>query len=207
MTLHLVIGEKDCLQYSIETVVEAAVQGGVTHVQLREKKANKLEFMEIGWRLKKLLKPHRIPLLINDNVEIALALDAEGVHLGQSDMYYPEARALLGVHKIIGLTVETVEHIEEVNNFDVAYVGVGPVFQTHTKLDAPVPLGISGLKSICRLSQHSVVAIGGINVSNAQEVLEAGAEGIAVISAITHAINPREITHRLSTMIRGNRHG
>jgi thiamine-phosphate pyrophosphorylase len=201
MSLHLVIGQADCLHYSIDALVSAAVKGGVTHVQLREKCTSTGEFIEIGQRLKRLLKPYGIPLIINDRVDIALTLEAEGVHLGQSDMPYPEARRLLGLNKIIGLTVETLEQMQKANQWDIQYVGIGPVFPTQTKLDAPEPLDISGLTTFCRLSRHPVIAIGGIHIGNAEAVLNTGTQGIAVVSAIGHTRQPEQMSHTLKQII------
>ena len=197
MSLHLVVGEKNCLHYSIETVVSKAVKGGVTHVQLREKFAAKDQIIETGLFLKSLLKSYNIPLIINDHVDIALAIDADGVHLGQSDMSYLEARRLLGAHKVIGLTIETSTQMAQANQWDVQYVGIGPVFATQSKLDAAEPLGISGLTFFCKISRHPVVAIGGIHADNASAVLNAGAKGIAVVSSICHTRYPQDISHRL----------
>jgi len=201
MSLHLVIGQADCLHYSIDTVVSAAVKGGVTHVQLREKLASIGEFIEVGQRLKRLLKPYGVPLIINDCVEVALAIEAEGVHLGQSDMPYLEVRRLLGLNKIIGLTIETPEQMKQANQWNVQYIGIGPVFPTQTKLDAPDPLSLVGLTSFCRLSRHPVIAIGGIHIGNAEAVLNAGAQGIAVVSAIGQAKQPEQISYTLKQII------
>lgn len=137
-----------------------------------------------------LLKPQGIPLIINDRVDIMLALNAEGVHLGQSDMPYPEARRLLNGDKIIGLTIETPAQMKQANQWQVEYVGVGPVFPTQTKSDAPQPLGLDGLASLLKLSQHPVIAIGGINAGNIVSVLNTGVQGVAVVSAISHAKEP-----------------
>lgn len=197
MQFHLVLGEKDCLHQPIETVVEQAIQGGVTHIQLREKTASTRHFLAVGQRLKKILAPRRIPLLINDRLDIALALDADGVHLGQSDLPYPIARTLLGPSKIIGLTVENVSQALLANTFDVDYIGVGPVFTTTSKQDAPPTLGLSGLSEIVQLSNHPVIAIGGIHAANIKEVLATHVEGVAVISAITHASHPELATRQL----------
>jgi thiamine-phosphate pyrophosphorylase len=201
MSLHLVIGQKDCLHYSIEDVIAAALKGGVTHVQLREKLASTSEFIAIGHRLKHLLKPYDVPLIINDRVDVAMAIKAEGIHLGQSDMSYPDARCLLGFNKIIGLTVETSEQMQKANQCDVQYVGVGPIFPTKTKLDTNEPLGISGLMNLSRKAKHPVIAIGGIHLANVEAVLNAGANGIAVVSAITHSEQPKQVTYSLKQII------
>ena len=201
MSLHLVIGQENCQYYPIDEVVAAAVKGGVTHVQLREKNAPIKEVVEIGQSLKRLLKPYKIPLIINDHVDIALFIDAEGVHIGQSDMQYKAARRLLGSNKIIGLTVGNSIQMAQANLLDVQYIGVGPVFATQSKLDASEPIGILGLKILCRMSKHPVIAIGGIHDGNAESVLNAGAQGIAVISAISRSKQPEQASHALKQII------
>ena len=186
----LVIGPEDCAPRTLEEVVLEAVENGVTLVQLREKKASDDEVVAMGCRLQAILKPRGIPLLVNDRVDVARRLDADGVHLGQSDMPYSEARALLGPDKMIGLTVETLVHCRTANELEgLAYIGVGPIFATQTKLDAPPPLGLEGLQAIAALSRYPVVAIGGVNLANTPGILEAGAQGIAVVSALCKAFD------------------
>jgi thiamine-phosphate pyrophosphorylase len=201
MNLHLVVGVADCLHFPVETVVYEAIKGGVTHVQLREKTLSTREFISVGLRLKKILKAKNIPLIINDRVDIALAIDAEGVHLGQSDMPYFLARHLLGNHKIIGVTIENLAQLHETKDAHVQYLGVGPIFPTKSKQDAPEPLTITSLQKICQAAHHPVIAIGGINVSNVDAVIAAGAQGVAVVSAITQAKEPEKITRLLKKMI------
>jgi thiamine-phosphate pyrophosphorylase len=130
-------------------------------------------------------------LIIKDRLDIALAVRAAGVHLGQHDLPCIEARRIAGKQMIIGLSVETVEQARNAEGLEVDYLGVGPIFPTPTKTDAAKPIGLAGLQEVHRHSQHKLVAIGGINFSNAQAVREAGADGIAVVSAICAAANPR----------------
>lgn len=200
MTVHLVLGQQDCLHFPIETIVAKALQAGVTHVQLREKQASTRDFFALGQSLQKIVKTHAVPLIINDRLDLALALEADGLHLGQSDMPYPEARRLLGPHKIIGLTIENLNHMQEANQWDLNYVGVGPIFLTPTKPDASRALGISGLRSICAISKHPVIAIGGIHTHNAAHMIKAGAQGIAVVSAITHSRDPEKTMRDLKCL-------
>ncbi len=174
-----IIGNKD-----LYTLVKEAVKGGVTMVQLREKECSTAEFLKLALELKELLEPLKIPLIINDRVDIALASNADGVHIGQSDMPYKVARALLGPDKIIGLSVESIEDVLAANELDVEYIGISPIFSTNTKLDIKEPFGIEGAKEASKLSKHRIVAIGGINKGNCREIIDLGIEGVAVVSAI-----------------------
>ncbi len=178
-------------------VVMQAVEGGVTMVQLREKDISTREFIELAQALKSVLMRTRVPFIINDRVDVALAVDADGVHIGQSDMPYDIARRMLGSDKIIGLSVENFAEIEEANRLDVDYIGVSPVFATPTKTDTAMPFGLDGLREAVRRSLHPSVAIGGINMSNFRSVLSTGTNGIAVVSAIMDSDNPREASRLL----------
>lgn len=174
----------------LEDIVAGAVRGGVSIVQLREKTLCTRDFIEEARTLKKMLSPLGIPLIINDRVDVALASGADGVHLGQSDMPYADARALLGPGKIIGLSVENQNQVVLANSLDVDYIGISPVFGTPTKTDTANPFGLDGLEKAVRSSLHPCVAIGGINKSNAAAVMATGADGIAVVSAIMGAASP-----------------
>ncbi|MGA1978085.1 MAG: thiamine phosphate synthase [Bacteroidales bacterium] len=185
----------------IEWIVEEAVRGGVTMVQLREKDCSTREFIELAIRLRQKLAPLKVPLIINDRADVALAADADGLHIGQKDMPYDKARRLLGREKIIGLSVENIELVHEANNLDVDYIGISPVFITATKTDTSEPFGLEGIKQVMLLSRHPAVAIGGINNENATAIIQAGANGIAVVSAICSADNPREAASKLNKLI------
>ena len=139
LRLYLVTDRQLSLGRDIEWIVERAVSGGVTMVQLREKDCSTLEFVNLAIRLKKKLSPLRIPLIINDRLDVALGADADGIHIGQSDMPYEIARGLLGKDKIIGLSVENLEQVLEANYQDVDYIGISPVFNTTTKKDIAKP--------------------------------------------------------------------
>ena len=201
LKLYLVTDRELSLGRSLEEVVSEAVQGGVTVVQLREKEASTGEFIELARRLMKLLKPLRIPLIINDRVDVALAVDADGVHIGQSDMSYEDARRLLGPDKIIGLSVESFEDIEAANALDVDYIGISPVYGTPTKTDTAEPFGLEGLRKAVQMSAHPTVAIGGMNASTIGEVMTAGTDGVAVVSAICSAENIRKATSELRAIV------
>lgn len=170
-------------------IILSAIAGGTTMVQLREKKADTRSMIRKGALLREILPKH-VPFIINDRVDIALAVDADGVHLGQSDMPVAYARKLLGENKIIGLSVETKEHAVEANALPVDYIGLSPVFSTATKQDIATPLDLSGVKEITRISQHPSLGIGGITLSNVASVIKAGADGVAVVSYLMQASDP-----------------
>ena len=143
-----------------------------------------------------------MPLIINDRVDVALACGADGVHIGQEDMPYSTARKLMGKNAIIGLSVETWEDVEAAQRLDVDYIGVSPVFATPTKTNTKEPWGLEGLKKIKFFSRHPIVAIGGINESNARAVVEAGVDCLAVVSAICAADNPSQSATNLKNILR-----
>lgn len=201
LKLYLVTDRELSLGRSLEEVVSEAVKGGVTVVQLREKDASTGEFIELARRLMKLLKPLRIPLIINDRVDVALAVNADGVHIGQSDMSYEDARRLLGPDKIIGLSVENFKDVEAANALDVDYIGISPVYGTPTKTDTAEPFGLEGLRKAVQMSVHPTVAIGGMNASTIAEVMAAGTDGVAVVSAICSAENTRKATSDLRAIV------
>lgn len=174
---------------------------GVTAVQLREKNMSTREFMSLAVLLKQRLGPLDIPLIINDRVDIALAVRADGVHIGQTDMPYPEARKLLGPKAIIGLSIENKEQALEAEGWDVDYLGVSPIFVTPTKTELETEWGLEGLRRLRGLSRKSLIAIGGISSSNAKEVLRAGADGLAVVSAICSAPDPGKAAGDLRNII------
>ena len=197
LRLYLVTDRPLSLGRDLDWIVAEAVRGGTTMVQLREKEADTRDFVALGLKLKELLTPLGIPLLINDRIDVALAVDADGVHIGQSDMPYAIARRLLGPDRIIGLSVETMDEVAEANALDVDYVAVSPVYGTPTKTDTAEPFGLEGLRKAAALSRHPVVAIGGMNERTAADVFAAGADGIAVVSAICSAPDPCAAARRL----------
>lgn len=196
--IYLVTDQAACLGRSLDAVVEAAAAQGLCCVQLREKKADTRTFLAQARRLKSILAGTGIPLVINDRLDIALAVEAEGVHIGQSDMPYQTARKLLGPDALIGLSVESWEDVEAAQELDLAYIGVSPVFATPTKTDTKVPWGLEGLARIKAYSRHPLVAIGAVNASNAAEVIQAGARSLAVVSAICSAPDPGAATQELN---------
>nr|NJM02410.1 thiamine phosphate synthase [Desulfobacula sp.] len=200
--IYLVTDEAACQGRSLESVVASAARAGAAWVQLREKKAGTRVFLQKALDLKAILKPAGVPLIINDRVDIALASQADGVHLGQSDMPYAQARRLMGPDALIGLSVETWEDVEAAQDMEVDYLGVSPVFPTPTKTDTKAPWGLDGLARIRNYSRHPLVAIGGIHASNAEAVITAGADSLAVVSAICSATDPFEATRHLTQIFK-----
>lgn len=201
LRLYLVTDRPLSLGRDLEWIVTEAVRGGVTMVQLREKDCDTREFVELAARLKTALSPLGVPLIINDRIDVALAMDADGVHIGQSDMPYDIARKLLGPDKIIGLSVENMDDIREANALDVDYVGISPVYSTSTKTDTAAPFGLDGLREAVKLSVHPTVAIGGMNARTAADVMDCGTDGIAVVSAIVSADSPYDASMNLKSIV------
>ncbi len=179
--------------------VECALKGGATCVQLREKHLGDAGFLEEALEMKELCRKYHVPFLINDNVEVAIQCDADGVHVGQSDMEAGNVRALLGKDKIIGVSAQTVEQALAAQAAGADYLGVGAVFSTTTKLDAcEVPH--STLKAICQAVKIPVVAIGGINKGNILKLSGSGVDGVALVSAIFGAQDIERECRELSAL-------
>ncbi|MEA4909372.1 MAG: thiamine phosphate synthase [Chloroflexi bacterium] len=196
--LYLVTDRDLCLGRPLEEVVVQAVRGGASIVQLREKQISTRDFIDEARRIQAALAPYGVPLVINDRVDVALAVGADGVHIGQSDMPYSMARRLLGPEAIIGLSVETMDQVLEAEAYQVSYLGVSPVFETRTKTDLNGAWGLEGLAQVRRRSRHPLVAIGGIQAANAAAVVQAGADSLAVVSAICSAPDPYQAAQALS---------
>lgn len=190
LRLYLVTDQSSAGERTLMDVVAAAVQGGVTCVQLREKQLNTRDFFAQAMMLKVLLAPHHIPLVINDRIDVALACGAQGVHLGQSDMPVLQARRLLPPEVFIGWSVETLEDVARSASLPVDYLGVSPIHATPTKTDTQKPWGLEGLRQVRSATALPLVAIGGIHAANARAVLLAGADGLAVVSALCAAQDP-----------------
>jgi thiamine-phosphate pyrophosphorylase len=199
--LYLVTDRSLCGKRPLEEIVIQAVEGGAAYVQLREKDVSTRFFVEEAQRIKQLLKPYKVPLIINDRVDVALACGAEGIHIGQEDMPYKLVRKLMGQKAIVGLSVETWKDVEVSQKLDVNYIGVSPVFSTPTKADTKDAWGLEGLAKIKSFSRHPLVAIGGINESNVREVMRAGADCIAVVSAICAAYDPEAAARTINDII------
>ncbi|WP_373211863.1 thiamine phosphate synthase [Ruminococcus sp. 5_1_39BFAA] len=178
--------------------VEKALKGGATFMQLREKKLAEEQFLQEAEELKELCKKYNVPFVINDNVDIAAKIDADGVHVGQSDMEAGDVRAKLGPDKIIGVSAQTVEQAVLAEKRGADYLGVGAVFTTGTKLDAD-DVSYETLKAICQAVSIPVVAIGGITRDNLMELKGSGIDGIAVVSAIFAQEDIEEATRELKS--------
>ena len=174
-----ILGNRDLCK-----AVEDSIKGGATIVQLREKFISDDEFLKIARELQKVTKKYNIPLIINDNVKIAKEIDAEGVHIGQSDESLEEARKELGKDKIIGVSVGTVEEAIKAEKGGATYLGIGTVFFTGSKKDINEPLGFEKLEEIRKSVNIPSVAIGGIHLDNVKDVMKTGVDGVAVISEI-----------------------
>ena len=202
LSLYLVT-DQACLQgRDLVSAVLAAVQGGVRCVQLREKQLSSRDFLAQARALRAALAPQGVPLVINDRVDIALACGAQGVHLGQSDMPVEDARALLPDHVFIGWSVETPADVARAHHLPIDYLGVSPVFATPTKTDTAPPWGLDGLRAVRAASTLPLVAIGGIHSGNAAAVLQAGADGLAVVSAILARPDPQAAAAELAAIVR-----
>jgi thiamine-phosphate pyrophosphorylase len=203
-TLYLVTDYRLCGERGVLDVVGLAVRGGVSLVQLRDKRLNIRQLVDLGRALKGLLAPFGVPLLINDRVDAALAVGAHCVHLGQTDMPVDLARHMLGPDAIIGLSLDSLTQLAEAERLDVDYYGVSPIFPTPTKPDAGPGWGLAGLAALRRETTRPLVGIGGIHAGNAAEVMRAGADGVAVVSAICAAPDP---LHASSDILAAARRG
>ena len=179
--------------------VEKAIKGGVTFVQLREKNLDEEKFMNEALEIKKLCKKHKIPFVINENVEIARKIDADGVHVGQSDMGASDVRRILGNNKILGVSVQTVEQALAAEKQGADYLGAGAVFTTNSKADADY-VSYDTLKAICEAVSIPVVAIGGIGAGNVLKLKGSHISGIAVISAIFAADDIKSAAENLKQL-------
>lgn len=206
-TLYLVTDSDLSRGRALLDIVRAAVDGGVTCVQMREKAVSSREYLERLSPVRELLRERGIPLFVNDRVDIALAVEADGVHLGQTDMPLSLARQIAGDRLIIGISCETAQDAIEAERGGADYVSVSPVFATPTKTDTAPALGLDGVRAIRAAVRLPVVTIGGINAANAADLIRAGADGICVVSAIVAAPNPRAAAASLRNIVEGARHG
>jgi thiamine-phosphate pyrophosphorylase len=198
LKLCLIIGNSNCHQQNLFEIIQQAIKGGITSLQLREKNTEEKDVANLGKELLKILPAH-IPLIINDYVDVAKYLGT-AVHLGQSDMGYSQARKKLGKKTIIGISIENINQAKSFQNCDNNYYGIGPIFTTRSKHNAAKPIGIHGLNKILTLlSQKPCIAIGGISLNNIASLKTTNIDGIAVISAVTKANSPYLATHQLIT--------
>ena len=195
LALYVVTDDRDDRD-SLLRACQAALRGGAGAIQLRRKRDSGRSLIELGRTLRDLTAAHQALYFVNDRVDVALATDADGVHIGQDDMPLPDARRLLG-QKIIGVSATTLDEARRATTEGADYLGVGAVFATPSKADADIS-GLAGLRAIADVVHGCpLVAIGGIGEANADTVLEAGADGLAVISAVMSATDPEEAARRL----------
>lgn len=183
LKLYLITDRRFLKGRSLTGSVEAAILGGVTIVQIREKDISSRQFYEIARSVKEVTDYYKLPLIINDRIDIAQAVDAAGVHLGQSDLHMLDARKILGQGKIIGISAGNAAEAAEAERNGADYVGIGAVYPTGSKNDADI-VGLDGLRDVVSSIAIPSVAIGGINSSNVRDILATGVNGISVISAI-----------------------
>lgn len=201
-TLYLVTDRRWLGGRTLWNGVEEAIRGGVTLVQLREKDLSSREFLELALKVKTVTDRHGIPLIVNDRIDICLAADAHGVHVGPEDLPVPIARKLLGPGKIIGASAATVGEALSLQAQGADYLGVGAVFPTATK-QATEKVSLEDLREIKSALRIPVVAIGGIHAENAGPVMQTGVDGVAVVSAIMAGKDIREASRQLFSLVKG----
>ncbi len=182
-------------------IVTAAVNGGASAVQLREKNCTTREFIEQALSIKSFLQARRVPLIINDRLDVAQAVEADGVHLGQTDMPLERAKKILGDAMIIGISAECLQDALAAEKGGADYLGVSPIYATPTKTDTAPALGLEGLREIRQAVQLPLVGIGGLNRDNSADVIRNGADGVAVVSAIVAAEDPEAAARALKQVI------
>ena len=195
-SLYLVTDHRNKTDEEFLNIIEEAIKGGTSIVQLREKTASTKDFYQLALKVKEITTRYDVPLLINDRIDIALAVDSEGVHLGQDDMPADIARKIIGDDKILGVSASTVEEAIKAQIDGADYIGSGAVFPTATKDDAD-SVSKEELKSIVDSIDIPVVAIGGITIENASELKDTGIAGFSVVSAIMSADDPKEASQKL----------
>jgi thiamine-phosphate pyrophosphorylase len=186
---------------TLADAVHDALEGGATFLQLREKNLDDDSFLQLALEIKEIAAKYKVPFVINDNINVALACGADGVHVGQKDMAAKDVRKIIGPDKILGVSAQTVEQAVAAEENGADYLGVGSVFSTSTKLDADA-VSFETLKEICQAVSIPVVAIGGINKDNARKLKGSGIDGIAVVSAIFAQENIREAAAELRQIAR-----
>lgn len=200
LLLYAVTDRRWLLEESLCSQVERALKGGVTFVQLREKELDKESFLKEAEEIRKICKKYQVPFVVNDNVDIALAADADGVHVGQSDMETKDVRSKLGPDKIIGVSIQTVEQALLAQKHGADYLGAGAVFPTSSKADAS-EVSLETLKAICEAVDIPVIAIGGISTDNVRDLSRNGLCGVAVISAVFAEKDIEEAARKLKKLV------
>jgi thiamine-phosphate pyrophosphorylase len=200
--LYLVISEADCIGKNILTVAEQAILGGVDIIQLREKNSSTVEFLKRTRQLIEITDKYNIPLIINDNIEVTKNVNVAGIHVGNSDAepIYLRQQPFFQ-NKIIGYSIEYLSQLENEQTAVSDYLGISPVFRTNTKSDTVTEWGLKGITKIRQLTEKPLVAIGNVNLTNTKDIINAGADCIAVVSAICGADNPQKAAYELKNEI------
>jgi thiamine-phosphate diphosphorylase len=201
LSVYVILDRRFLRGRSLLDVARAVLRGGATILQLREKEGATREMIELARGLLEVTREAGVPLIINDRADVALAVGAEGVHVGPDDLPPEVARRLMGPERVVGFSAGTVEEALAGQQAQVDYLGVGDVFGTRTKPDAGEPIGVEGLRSIAAAVRIPVVAIGGVTAENAAQAIRAGAAGVAVISAVLSAPDPEEATRELARRV------
>jgi thiamine-phosphate pyrophosphorylase len=202
LSLYVVLDAGTTPLEHIPDLAEAVGHGGATVLQLRDKTSSARRLIELARTVKTRVRALGIPVIVNDRVDVAAAAGVDGAHIGQDDLPAEAARSILGQDAIIGLSVTCMDEVEPVDPAVVDHVGLGPIFTTSTKPDAAPPLGVDGFRSVRKRLDLPVVAIGGIGMGNAGDAIAAGADGIAVVTAVAHAADPQAAARQLLAIIR-----
>lgn len=202
LSLYLVLDPVLCGGFDgMVATASASVKAGATVVQLRAPGWKKRELVCCARELKKVLTPFSVPLIIDDDADVCLAADADGLHVGQRDLEIHDARAIIGPDRILGLSVSNLEELAGADTAVTDYLGVGPIFATATKPDAAPAMGYDGLAAVTSATTLPTVAIGGIKAQHAADIIRAGADGIAVVSAICGQADPAQATAELKSLV------
>lgn len=200
LSLYLVTDSALCADYGLVETVAAAVRGGVTVVQLRDKHASDAEMIAQARQIKQAIAGSGVPLIINDRLEVALASGADGLHIGQDDGEVAAARRALGPQAILGLSIQRLDQLTQLDTDSLDYLGLGPVFATPTKGDHATPIGFDGLAALAAASPLPSVAIGGLKHEHVEKIRAAGANGLAVVSAICGTPDPQAAARALAML-------
>lgn len=195
--LHVITDTKCQSRFTHPQLAELAIKGGADTIQFRQKNGTTRELVETAEQMQKKCAKHKVPLIVNDRADIALAIDAMGSHFGQNDMPVSLGRKILSPDNIIGASARTEEKILKAISEGADYIGYGPIYQTSSKPDAEKPKGLEQLSRMCEIAKCPVIAIGGITQQTAASVIRAGAHGIAVISAVCASSDPSDATKNL----------
>lgn len=199
--LYVVTGQAFMRGRSLEEVISAAIRGGADTVQLREKEFTGRELLEAGHLLRRLTREHGVRLIVNDRVDVAKAVDADGVHLGQQDLPIQVAREILGPDKVVGISTHNVEEAVAAERAGADYIGLGPMKPTSTKLDTEPVVGPEGAKAVRAHVRLPIVAIGGIKQEDAAEIIRNGANAVAVVSAVVGAEDVESAARALRSIV------